>query len=80
MSCGTKLTGRMDSWSERHDLAEKLERDGEHRLADAVKRGDCLDSSELYRAERSLERSGLSRYFDYKEERCACRTDEEPEW
>ena len=79
MSCGTKIEGRFNSLTERGRLAEELYRDGESRLGDKVRRGECLDTNELYRAERSLARANLSRYVDYKEERCACRTDEAPE-
>ena len=79
MSCGTKLEGRFYSWSERQDLADLLYREGESRLGDAVKRGDCLDSSELYRAERALKRQGQSR-FDYKEVHCRCSTDEDQDY
>lgn len=74
--CGTKIVGRFNSWSERDDLAEALEREGESIIADHVRCGDCLDSSDLFRAERALEHRNLSRYFDYREERCRCSEEE----
>lgn len=77
MSCGTRLQGRFYSWHEREEIAEKLEADGEYRLAEKVKREECLDYSELYNAQQSLERQGMERYHDYKEERCHCSTDDE---
>jgi hypothetical protein len=76
MSCGTKIEGRFHSYYERQDLADALDREGEYRLADKVKRQECLDDGELRRAERSLDSRGLSKHFDYREERCACRSDE----
>lgn len=77
MGCGTKIDGRLHSWSEREDLADALERDGEWRLARSVRHRDCLDDHDLRRAERSLEREGLSKHFDYREEQCVCRPDED---
>lgn len=76
MSCGTKIEGRFHSWVEREELAEKLEQEGEYRIARSVKYGDCLDSYDLHRAERALERHDLSRYFDYRETPCHCSIDE----
>ena len=80
MSCGTRLEGRFHLTSERLELAEKLEEEGEYRLAQSVKRGDCLDDRELHRAERALDRQDLSRYHDYKEERCHCSTDKDEDY
>lgn len=77
MSCGTKLQGRFYGWHEREELAEKLEHDGEYQLAEKVKREECLDYGELYRAQQSLERQGMERYHDYKEERCRCSDEDE---
>lgn len=77
MICGSKLEGRFHSYFERLELAERLENEGEYRLADKVKRGDCLDGYELRHAERALESQGLSRHFDYKIEDCHCSTEEE---
>lgn len=77
MSCGTKIEGRFQSWGEREDLANALERDGESRLARAVRHGDCLDDFDLRRAEHALEHEGLSRLFDYRETTCPCATEEE---
>lgn len=76
MSCGTKLQGRFGSWAERDELADRLDRDGESRIAHAVRHGDCLDSGDLRRAERTLEHDGLMRHFDYREERCRCSWDD----
>lgn len=77
MSCGTKLDGRYGSYYEREDIARKLERDSEHYLADHVRRGDCLGVIDLHHAEAVLERQGMSRHFDYREEACKCPDDEE---
>jgi hypothetical protein len=77
MSCGTKIEGRFHLWSEREELADKLERDGEYRLARSIRRQECLDDRELRQAEHALERQGLSKHFDFREERCACRTEED---
>lgn len=79
MSCGTRLSGPLDSSWERRELAEALEQRGEHQIADRVRQGDCLDERERYRAERTLAEAGLSRYFDYRETRCACRAEPEKE-
>lgn len=80
MSCGTRIEGRFHSWSERDELADALERQGEERLADSVRRNECLDDHQLRDAERALEHAGLSKLFDYREERCCCRTDEESDY
>jgi len=72
MSCGTKLDGRYGSYEEREEIVRTLENDGEHYLADHVRRGDCLGVMDLHRAEDILDRHGKSRYFDYQEERCRC--------
>ena len=77
MSCGTKIEGRFHSWSERQNLADALEREGESRVARAVRYGDCLNDFDLHRAERALEYQNLSRQFDYRESRCACSTEDE---
>ncbi len=77
MGCGTKIDGRYVSFSEREEITRKLEDDGEYRLARLVKYGDCLGYSDLHRAEDVLGRQGVSRNFDYKEERCRCAGDEE---
>lgn len=77
MSCGSKITPRFDSFWEREKLSRKLEREGEYRLADAIKHGGCLDRGDLYRAESALDRQGLHRDFDYREERCICRAEDE---
>lgn len=77
MSCGTKIRGRFNSWAERDELAERLEGDGESRIANSVRRGDCLSDDDLRRAENALDHQGLSKHFDYREDRCACRTDED---
>jgi hypothetical protein len=78
MSCGTKIEGRFYSWSEREELAERLEREGEpYRVVRAVRHGDCLDDGDARRAERALESQGLSRHFDYRKTKCHCSTDEE---
>jgi hypothetical protein len=76
MSCGTKLEGRFYSYSEREDLADALEREGEYRLAQSVKRGDCLGYSELDRAKSALDWQGVSRW-DYNESECRCSHEEE---
>ncbi len=77
MSCGTRLRPRFNSYSDREELAEKLENDGEYRLAQDVKHEVCLNDYDLRRAERSLSRQDMLRNFDYKEERCHCETEEE---
>jgi hypothetical protein len=77
MSCGTRLSPRWDSWSEREELGYKLEREGEYQLADKVRHGDCLDYYDLNRAKDALDRQGLHSDFDYEEERCHCSTEEE---
>lgn len=76
MSCGTKIDGRFHSWGEREDLADALEREGEWRIARAVRHRDCLDASDLTRAERALDRQNLSKRFDYREEDCRCQPEE----
>jgi len=76
MSCGTKITGHYDGFFEREEVAEKLERDGEFRLAERVKRGECLSYSDLRQAENSLDRQGMRRDWDYKEQRCYCEDEE----
>lgn len=77
MSCGTRITPRFDSYWEREELADRLEREGEYRLANAVKHGDCLDDYDLRRAENALDYQGMHRSFDYNEESCRCSTDED---
>lgn len=78
MSCGTKITSSFgDSYWEREELSRRLEREGEHRLARDVLRGECLGWSDLHRAESALDRQGLHRSFDYNEERCRCASDED---
>jgi len=72
MSCGTRLYSHDD-----YELARNLEREGEYGLASQVRRGECLDSYDLRRAEHALERTGMQRDWDYKEERCHCSTDED---
>ncbi len=80
MSCGTKLDGRYGSFSERDEIVRKLEHEGEHYLADHVRRGDCLGVMDLHRAEDILDRQGMSRHFDYKEERCRYAGDEDEDY
>lgn len=77
MSCGTKLTGRFDGYSERRELAESLEREGEYSIAQRVQRGECLDGSDLRRAEHALDSQGKTRHRDYREESCHCSTEDE---
>ena len=77
MSCGMKLTPRFNSWHEREELADALEREGEFRLARAIKHEECLDSGDLRRAESALERQGLDKRHDFREEPCRCSTEEE---
>ena len=72
MSCGTRLESHDD-----YELARRLEWEGEYSLAQQVRRGDCLDSWELRRAEDALERQGMSRHWDYREDRCRCSTGDE---
>ena len=72
MSCGTRLESHDD-----YELARALEREGEHGLAQQVRRGDCLDSYDLRRAEHSLERQGISKGWDYREDQCHCSTEDE---
>jgi hypothetical protein len=79
MSCGTKLTRHTDSYSDRHELSERLEREGEFRLAHDVRNGDCLSSYDLRRAESALERQGMQRNWDYRENGCHCSSEEERE-
>jgi len=76
MSCGTKIVGRNWGYWETEELASALERDGEHNLADKVKRGDCLGYFERMDTERAFERQGVDTY-DYREERCYCSEEEE---
>lgn len=76
MTCGTKLQGRNWGYSEREEIADKLERDGEYDLAQKVRREQCLGFFELTTAESALERQGISSY-DYREERCHCSEEEE---
>jgi hypothetical protein len=71
MSCGTKIVGRNWDYWEREELASALERDGEHSLAQKVKREECLSFFERIDAEEALNRQGLNS-FDYREERCRC--------
>lgn len=80
MSCGTKINGRFDGYFEREDLSRRLEDDGEYRLASAIRRGDCLSRSDLSRAESSLDRQGLHRDWDYREQRCFCDPNEEEDY
>jgi hypothetical protein len=80
MSCGTKLTPRWNSWHEREELAYKLEQEGEYRLASLVKHEECLDWGDLQRAEQALDRQGQYKDFDYREEQCRCRTEEEEQF
>jgi hypothetical protein len=70
MSCGTRIEGRFGGYAEREDIVRKLEREGEYSLARQVSHGNCLSSGELRRAENALERQGMSRNFDYNEDRC----------
>jgi len=78
MSCGTKITGRFsDRHFERDELAEKLEAEGEWRLARSVRRGECLDNYELRKAERALSDKGLSSRFDYRKRECECEPGDE---
>lgn len=72
MSCGNRLVGRSGSWTERDRLAQRLDRDSMGRLADAVRQGDCLSDGDTWRAQRALERQGLSPLFDYRTEACRC--------
>lgn len=67
MSCGTKLRSH-----DNYELAESLEREGEYGIASDVRRGRCLDSSRLRKAEYALKRQGLERRWDYREESCSC--------
>ena len=77
MSCGTKLEGAHHGFSERYEISEKLESEGEYSLALKVRHGDCLDSYDLRRAESALDRQGLNRNWDYREENCQCLTEDE---
>ncbi len=79
MSCGTKIEGRTHSYWEREELAEKLERGGEDRIARAIRHGDCLNGLDLRRAESALDSQGLSRRFDYAEDPCRCSIEDEEE-
>lgn len=76
MSCGTKIDGRFHSWLERQDLADHLENVGEYRIAQSVRRGDCLDDQDLRLARNGLENRGLSRLWDYREKRCVCEIED----
>jgi len=76
MSCGTKIIGAHRTYSERYDLSEKLENEGEYRLARAVRHGECLGWSDLRRAENALESQGMSRNWDFREEHCQCETED----
>lgn len=77
MSCGTKINGRHGTLWEREEIVEALEKDGEYRLAQMVRREECFDSLDLRRAESSLMHSNLSKNFDYREDKCRCSTDED---
>ena len=72
MSCGTRLDSH-----DRYGLADSLEREGEYRLARAVRHGECLDHYELRRAEDALERQGLRPRWDFEERTCRCSGEDE---
>lgn len=67
MSCGTKINSH-----DRYGLSEALEREGEYGLARDVCIGECLDRRSLLRAEDALERQGMRRHLDYREDNCHC--------
>jgi hypothetical protein len=71
MRCGT----RVNSY-DTYEIARNLESEGEHSLAQSVRRGDCLDSYDLRRAEDALERQGLQKHWDYTEDLCHCSHDD----
>lgn len=77
MGCGTKITSSYCSYGSEYELSERLEREGEHNLAAKVRHRECLDSYDLRRAEDALERQGLSRHWDFKEENCHCSTEDD---
>lgn len=79
MSCGSRIIPRYDSYSERRELADKLEREGEYRVADSVRDDRCLSDYDLRAAERALERHGIHKRWDYEERECACRYNDEDE-
>lgn len=74
---GTGIEGMFYSYSEREEIADKLRDEGEYRIADAIRRGDCLGWSDLGRAERALDHKGMSRHFDYRETSCYCDDERE---
>lgn len=76
MSCGYQIKVYYgDSYNDRDEIADKLEAEGEYRLALSVRRGDCLDSHDLSRAERALDWQDARRDYDYRVERCYCSED-----
>lgn len=80
MSCGTKLQPRFNSYNERRELSDRLEREGEYRLAHDVRNEECLSDYDLRRARSALERQGLSKYHDFREMPCHCSTDDEEQF
>lgn len=77
MSCGTKITPRFDTFSERATLADEIERE-DYLLSRRVRNGECLSYYDLLRAESILEDASLKKFYDYREEHCAC-SEERPE-
>lgn len=70
MSCGTKINSH-----DNYELSRSLESEGEYNIAEKVRRGDCLDSYDLRRAEDALDRQGMQEHWDYREDRCHCETE-----
>ena len=60
-----------------YELADKIEGDVGYSIAHKIQRGDCLDSYELRQVENALDSQGMSKNWDYREEICHCRTDDE---
>lgn len=80
MSCGSRIRGYYgDSHYDRDEIADRLEAEGEYRIAREVRHGDCLDSHDLERAKRALDWQDQREYFDYRVEKCYCEEREEEE-
>lgn len=72
MSCGTKLEGRYFSHQE---LADDIyENGGSYTISRKVRDGYCLSDYELREARSKLEDADKHRYFDFRENQCACCT------